>query len=461
MNELLENIGYEGFAQANSETLQMLTKALSAGSGVDAGLPYTGGRALIPESLEQTLVNIMHTQDEAVLFQMLKKTPVKSPVHQWDVRDDVGADDGAWVPEGGDSEEADQSIERKYITMKYLQTLRKVTLQMSVSNAIEDAMALEKNAGTLWLIRNIEKGLIYGNSDYVTEQPDGLIKLIPSSNVVDMRGGDATSSTFEDIMNEACRIIRDNYGKGSLMLTSTMVMQDVQKLLRDRIRFEAGKTEGTAVFSKYPTPFGTPELKEDIFVKEGAIPAASLLTSKRAGAPTIGSATHPTGGADSEFVAADAGDYVYKVVAVNRYGDSAATAEKIVTGVTAGQKVVLPVTEGSPAATAFKVYRSKLGGATGAEVRYAFTVKRASSPQNVEDYNSFLPGCSDSFILTMASLYDAIEWAQFLPMMKFDLYPTNAAVIPFLMLIFGALALKKPVQHIRIKNIAPANLGWF
>ncbi len=460
MNELLENIEYEGYAQAGSETLQMLTKALQAGTGVDAGA-FTGGRALIPESLEQTLVNILHTQDEAVLFKALKKTTIKSPVHQWDERSEVGADDGAWVPEGGDSVEADQTIARKYITMKYLQTLRKLTLQAQISNMIEDAMALEKNAGTLWLIRNIEKGLIYGNSDYVAEQPNGLIKLIPTSNVVDMRGGDATSGSFEDVINESCRIIRESYGKASLMLTSTMVMQDVQKLLRDRIRFEAGRTEGTSVFSKYPTPFGTPELKEDIFVKEGDVPAASSLSSQRPGAPTIGSVTTPTGGADSKFAAGDAGQYVYKIVAVNRYGDSVATAEEIVAGVVAGDKVVIPVTEGSPVGTAYKVYRSKLAGATGAVVKYAFTVKHTGSPMDVEDYNSFLPGCSDSFILTMTSLYDAIEWAQFLPMMKFDLYPTNAAVIPFLMLLFGALALKKPVQHIRIKNIAPASLGWF
>jgi len=45
--------------------------------------------------------------------------------------------------------------------------------------------------------------------------------------------------------------------------------------------------------------------------------------------------------------------------------------------------------------------------------------------------------------------------------MKFDLYPTNAAVYPFLMLLFGFLAVKKPVQHVRIKNIAPSGLGWF
>jgi len=72
-----------------------------------------------------------------------------------------------------------------------------------------------------------------------------------------------------------------------------------------------------------------------------------------------------------------------------------------------------------------------------------------------------MPGTSDVFLLNLAGLYDAIEWEQFLPMMKFDLYPTNAAVYPFLMLLFGALAVKKTEQQVIIRNVSPSDLGWF
>jgi len=461
MGGLNLDFDYTGFADAgNIESLQALQKALTAGSGVDAG-SFTGGRALIPESLDNTLVNILWSQDEAKLFQALKKQPIKSPVHQWDTRTGVGSADGAWVPEGGDSEEADQTIERKYMTAKYLQTLRKVTLQMSISNSIEDAMTLEQNAGTLWLIRNVERGLFYGNSANVAEEPDGLIAQIPASNVLDLRGASADSASFEDNLTEGMRIIRNNYGKGSLFLGSTMVMKDFQKLIKDRLRFEAREAGlGATVFDKYPTPFGTLDIKDDIFIQEGNTPVASVLTSKRPGQPTIGSATSPVD-ATANFTSGDAGDYVYKVVAVNRYGDSIASAEAVVTGVAAGDNVTLPVTAGSPAPTAYKVYRSKKGGGSGAEVRYAFTVPYTGSPMDVIDRNWDLPGCSDVYLLTMGAVYDAIEWFQFLPMMKFNLYPTTAAVYPFLMLLFGGLGLKKPVEHIRIKNVSPSNLGWF
>lgn len=460
--QALMNMQDEGFLQANQETLEMLTKAMTAGSGVDAA-SFTGGRALSLESLDQTLVNILFSQDEAVLFQRLKKQTVKSPVHQWDERTAVGLDDGAWVPEGGDSVEGDQTIARKFVTAKYLQTKRVVTMQASMTNMIEDAVALEENAGTLWLIRNVEKALFYGDNAVVAEQPDGLKKLIPSTHVIDMRGKAANSSEFEDSMTEACRMVRDYYGRLDLMLTSTRIMQDVQGLLRDRIRFPTQQSGlGGAVFNQYPTPFGSPDLKEDIFIKESTTPLASSLTTLRPAQPTVASGVNGAG-SNSQFGSGDAGVYYYKVVAVNKYGDSLASADVGPITVAAGEIVTITVNAPGDSVSGYKLYRSKLGAADGSDTRFCFQ-QAAVSPvaQNILiDRNADLPGCSDTFLLTTSPTYNAIEWAQFLPMMKFNLYPTASAVIPFLMLLFGALALKKPVNHVRVKNISPASLGWY
>ena len=451
---------YEGFAKANNETLEALTKALTAGSGVDAGA-FTGGRALTLESMDTTLVNVLHSTDEARLFQKLKKQPVKSVVHQWDERTEVGHDESAWVAEAGDSYETDQTIARKYTTAKYLQTLRKVSLQAASSDMIENAIALEKQAGMLWLIRNVEKGLFYANSAYVGVQPDGLNAQL-TTNVLDVRGVDATTKSFEDKMNEAARMIRDYYGRPTDMFVSTMVMQDVQALLRDRIRFGTGLQTGSGIFKTYPTPFGEFSLVDDVFIKEGSVPvagSATALSALRPGAPSItdGSITTPADGA-SQFGVADAGNYWYKIAGVNQYGEGPADTTVAAVTLVAGDKAVIPVVNGTPVATAYRVYRSKLGAADATDCRYMFTMAVAA---NVEDYNSFLPGCSDVYLLNMDPVYDAIEWVQFLPALKFDLYPTNAAVFPFLCLLFGSLAVKKKQQHVRIKNVAPVTLGWF
>ncbi len=473
--ESIMNMMDEGFLQTNTETLELLSKAMTAGQGVDAA-SFSGGRALSLESLDQTLVNILHTQDEAVLFQRLKKQPIKSVVHQWDERTEVGSDDGAWVPEGGSSDDTDQTIARKFVTAKYLQTKRTVTLQASLTNMIEDAMALEENAGTLWLIRNIERALFEGDSAIVAEQPDGLKKMIPSTHVIDLRGEAASSTKFEDAIAESCRMVRDYYGKIDLMLSSTMIMQDVQSLLRDRIRFQAEQVNGGpgsgvqtngplggSVFTRYPTPFGTPVLKEDIFIKESTVPRASILTTKRPAKPVITSLVIADDAA-SKFAAGDAGDYYYTVVAMNKYGDSIAADVSAVQSIAAGKKVTITITAAVDVTTVtgYKIYRSAKGGAN-TDLRFVKAVPAtdATTPTVFVDLNEDLPGCSDVFMLTTDPLYNALEWAQFLPMMKFNLYPTSSAVYPFLMLLFGALAVKKPVNHVRIKNVAPSTLTWY
>jgi hypothetical protein len=455
------DLGYDGFLQANQETLEALTKAMEAGSGVDAA-SFTGGRALTPESLDTTLVNILHSTDEARLFQRLKKVPVKSVVHQWDVRDEVGADEGGWVPEGGDSEEADQTIERKYTTAKYLQTLRKVTLQAAQSNMIEDAMAIEQEAGALWIVRNVEKALFNGTSTFFSNQPDGLAAQIPDTHVIDLRGADAASSAFEDAMNEASRQIRDYYGVPTDMFTSTMVMQDVQALLRDRIRFGGGMNQGTGIFKDYPTPFGNIGLVDDVFLKESGAASASALTAKAPGAITIDSAV--AGNSGSSFAAGDAGDYFYGVAGVNRYGEGAVTVSGSPTAVTvaAGEDVTFTVDAAAPAPTAYALYRSKKDAADSTDMKFVgYFAYGNGTDDTFIDKNENLPGTSSTYVLNLNTAYNAIEWVQFLPLMKFPLYPTNAAVYPFLMLLFGSLALKKPTQHVRIKNVSPSNLGWY
>ena len=447
-----------GGDMGNVEVLQQFQKALTAGSGVDAA-NFTGGRALIPESLENTLVNVLWTQDEARLFQRIKKQPIPSPVHQWDKRTAVGSGAGAWVPEGGQSQEADQTINRVFETAKYLQTLRKATLQATLSNMIENALTIEQNAGALWIIREVERAMFYGDDRFFPEQPKG-IKQQATSNIFDARGASASSSTVENLINDASRSIRDNYGKGSVMLMSTRVTQDIQNLIRDRVRFQSGNEVGTSVFREYPTPFGTLELLDDVFIQEGTVPSPSPLTSLRPGAITINSATAAASSA-SQFTAGDAGDYFYRVVGVNRYGEGPSTASTAVT-VAQGDGVTLNVDAAAPAPTAYALYRSERGAADANDCRFVgYFEYTDGTGDTFVDVNAQLPGTSDIFILTMDEIYDAIEWFQFLPMMKFDLYPTNEAVYPFLMLLFGALALKKEEQHAYIRNVSPADLSWF
>ena len=467
MNKELLDIHYQGFARGNQDMLEGLSKALTAGSGTDTS-GFQGGRALIPESLDTTLVSVLWKQDEAKLFKALKKIPVKSPVHQWTRRTGVGNDDGAWVAEGGASVEKDTDIERAFSTMKYLQTLRKVTLQATISNMIEDAMTVEKMSGTLWIIQQIEKALFHGNSDMVTEEPDGIRKLIEDNistdpeNVIDLRGKTAETVDYENAMVEGARVIRQKFGLVTDLFTSLKVMEDVQRLLRDRIRFPAGaggeKTLPNFVFEKYPTTFGTPVLEPDLFILEGEAPRTSVVVGVPSQQTISCAAAQDT--TNSKFVAADAGEYYYAVAAVNKFGQSLVSAEDNV-DVVAGDKVTISITEGADDGTCFFIFRSKKDAGASATKLFCKKVKRTGDDPDIVDYNADLPGTSQAYLLGMNTMYNAIEWHQFLPLMKFDLYPTNQAVYPFLMLLFGAIGLKKPEHHVMIKNISPSDLKWF
>jgi len=422
---------------------------------------------MIPESLDTTLVNVLWSQDEARLFKALKKQPVKSPVHQWTKRTGVGDEDGAWVPEGGESTEADQELERQWTVMKYLQTKRQATLQATLSNMIEPALVSEKISGTLWIVKQIEKILFYGDSSMVAEEPNGFMPLI-TTNILDMRGKAASNSDMEDRIQEGCLLIRDNYGLATDLYTSLRTMADFQKLIQDRYRFpiEPGTSNkgrsASMVIDKYATPFGEPLLTSDLFITEGGVPRASVITTKRPSQPSISATRQPvTGGNTSYFVAGDVGSYYYRLEAVNRYGASQVSAADQVTGILADDQVDIAITDGATAGTCYNVYRSKKNAANGDDCRFAYRIARTGASPTIQDYNAELPGCSSAFLLNLSPLYAAVEWEQFLPLMKFDLYPTNAAVYPFLMLLFGALGLKKEEQMCRIRNIAPSALGWF
>jgi len=469
MEQDVLNMHYEGFARGNMEMMEALTKALSAGSGVDV-TGFTGGRAIIPESLDATLVSVLWKQEHAKLFRALKKKPVKSPVHQWARRTGVGDDDGAFVAEGGASVEKDTDLERKYATMKYLQTLRKVTIQATISQMLEDAMTLEKQGGTLWVIKQTEKALFHGDSSMVAEEPDGLFKLLTDNvtatpahpeNVIDLRGKDASQIEFENAIVEAARVITGKFGIATDLYLSLMAMEDVQRLLRDRQRFPVGRTEvtlPTLIFDHYPTAFGTLALQPDLFLVEGQIPRTSVSGDAPSQLATIAPTATPD--AASKFTAEDAGDYYYSVSAVNKYGQSLKATEQQVT-VAEGDRVDIVCTEGAVDGTCFFIFRSKKGAAAASTLLYATKVARTGDDPTIVDYNKDLPGTSQAYVLGMNPMYDAIEWLQFLPLMKFDLFPANAAIYPFLMLLYGTLGLKKPEHHVMIKNISPSNLNWF
>ena len=146
---------------------EMLLKALAAGYGTDAA-QFAGGRALIPEDCETTMINAMREQQEdCKLMNTLKKTPVKSTVHQYNRRTSTGDYENSSVIEGGVASEKNQSIGRVTRDIKYLQEYREITEQMIVVDSFENAFESEKLAGTINILKAAERMCFHGDASVV------------------------------------------------------------------------------------------------------------------------------------------------------------------------------------------------------------------------------------------------------------------------------------------------------
>jgi hypothetical protein len=447
-----------------------LMKALEAGSGTDSA-SMTGGRALIPQDIERTVINALAVKKQDFkLMNLLKNEKVGSTVHEYTRHSDAGSELLIFGAEGSDARESSQSLERVTRLVKYMQTYRKITLQMRVANTLENAEASEKEAGILTILKGAERGCFSGNSDAVPQQFDSVLKQILATNgpnghknVYDMRGKTMLNSG-ELALKEVARMAYDQGGYITHSFMPTVVASDVQDLIKDRMIFNTGEKRGAAVIEKYPTPFsdeiivaGPSGGPDKMFLPRNGVVAVGDA-SKTPNAPAI--ATGAGAHASSLFVAADAGNYTYAVHAIDENGISVASGSAT-QAVAAGERVAITIThDGTKPGTGFIITRGKKGVAS--DLREIARIAKSDGATTVfYDINETLPGTSDILLVSYDEMIPSMQWDQFLPAMKFDLYPAMAAIIPFLIVMFGTPDVKIPWYHGIIRNVSDSGLGWY
>jgi hypothetical protein len=460
MDKLKDLFFGEG-VETGSGSEEMLLKALAAGYGTDAA-DFTGGRALQPEDCETTLINVMReTQEDFKLMNTIKKTAVKSTVHQFNVRTDVGDEDSGFVAEGGVAPDNNQDIRRKTKDMKYIQKRGAVTEQAVVADTFEGAYEAEKVATTLSVLRTAEKYCFHGDSVVVPKQFDGLIAQVKAApagkrNIYDMRGR-TIQSEGEGIFTKMAEIIADQGGEANKVFYPLILGQDIQDLCRDRLRFGTEDERMAAVFKTYPTLYGPLLIAGDAgpdkmfrpkgVIKPGGVPG---------GLPNMPAAV--TVAADEEngskFASADAGNYTYTVYAVNEYGISEGRSPSAAVAVAAGDGVTITITpDNTSPGTGFIICRSAKGGTTVMEmVRIGIDEQNATTVY--VDLNEDLPGTTEMLFITEKKMQTVVEFLQFLPLRLYRMYPTDRLVTPFIMALWGTPALKAPHWCGIVKNVA-------
>lgn len=441
-----------------------LQKALAAGYGTDSS-QFTGGRALIPENLESEVVNVVaQLKEDCKVMNSVKKTPVRSTVHEVNLRTGHGDYRHLSVAEGGASIDTDQSLERKTFAMKYLQTRRSVTKQMEAAETFEGALASEKLAGVETIIKGAEYQCFHGDSSIVPTEFDGFLASIKKANAADQNIINLKGSTLgnygEKIFDEIAAMVRGKGGFLDKALFPTVLAKDIKEIFADKQRYLMNNPIPNLSFKTIPD-YGTAiganialsgeEAGDDMFFEVKGEVVAEGDATRRPAAPT--SVTASASGSGSSFTANDAGDYMYTVHAVNQYGISAGTSIAAAVTVAAGNKVALTITPGSGvAATGFIICRSKKDDK---KVMEMDKVANSGNTTTVyEDTNDELPGTASMIFLPKKRFQPVYTFGQLLPACTFPLAPTNTAETPFLVMLYGGLEVRAPKHCGLVKNIS-------
>lgn len=441
-----------------------LQKALAAGYGTDSS-QFTGGRALISENLESEVVNVVaQLKEDCKVMNSVKKTPVRSTVHEVNLRTGHGDYRHLSVAEGGASIDTDQSLERKTFAMKYLQTRRSVTKQMEAAETFEGALASEKLAGVETIIKGAEYQCFHGDSAIVPTEFDGFLASIKKANAADQNIINLKGSTLgnygEKIFDEIAAMVRGKGGFLDKALFPTVLAKDIKEIFADKQRYLMNNPIPNLSFKTIPD-YGTAiganialsgeEAGDDMFFEVKGEVVAEGDATRRPAAPA--SVTASASGSGSSFTANDAGDYMYTVHAVNQYGISAGTSIAAAVTVAAGNKVALTITPGSGvAATGFIICRSKKDDTKVMEMDKVANSGNATTVY--EDTNDELPGTASMIFLPKKRFQPVYTFGQLLPACTFPLAPTNTAETPFLVMLYGGLEVRAPKHCGLVKNIS-------
>lgn len=480
--DFLSNPNTSGAAIAGEmgqEQLAELQKSLSAGYGSDmAGLE--GGSALRIQSLDTTLQATVQDNQHFALFNQLPKPKATAVLDEWTEQSSIGGFLGdSFNDQDGQAAETNGIYNRMVGKVKYMTTYRKVPIVLQSQNNIVDAVALETINGTKQLLSSIEFSLFEGNDLVLPKSFPGIRQQIESldspDHVIDMEGGSLDS--VDPIMKAAETVFGfGNFGKITDLYIPPAVQTDLNTNLDPAFRVALDNSPNSIAYGTnvraIQTSYGAIATRNDVFIRDEKLQKpfelrnsihAAQAVANAAFKPQAMTAVAGAGGADSKWLAAHAGDYVYFVTGINHNGETqalAATAGAVT--VAAGQAVTITITaSASQQETGYVIYRGRKNG-TGelADCREMTRVARTGTSTVYVDKNRELPGTTCTYALNLSASDHAIAWRQFLPMMKIPMAAVNSPIIPWLQMICGYLRISKRNQHVVIKNIVPRGAAW-
>lgn len=485
LNEsILPAIG-RGMASVSGEmgmdAIAELQKALTVGYGTDV-TTFTGGTAFRIQSLDKTMMATIQENKHFRLFNELAKSNATATVDEWTEMSQVGGfPGGSTNSETGNINAAQGTYARRVGFVKYLMTRREVSFVSTLGNNIVSSEAIEAQAGAKQLLTDAEYLAFEGNSAVVPTEFDGIYAqinagvgagLVDPANIIDARGQTLSSVYY---LNQAAAQVSafNNFGQPTHLFCSQQVQADFDTNLDPAFRVPLTDVPGGGLQIGSPvkgirTSWGDIANMPDVFIRDSTQQQAFELlypataTAQASIAPSIAPTATTASNVSSNFTGIAVGHYYYFITGINAAGQSTGVATADVS-VASGFAVTLTITRSSGALeTGYVIYRSNVSPTGSAwttflntGVRYMDRVAIGGATTTYVDLNNQIPGCSMAFVLNMTPGDQAISWRQLLPMLKFPLYPTVAATIPWAQLLFGYLRITKRRHHAIIKNVLP------
>jgi hypothetical protein len=465
-----------------------LRKALSLGTyPVTAGTAYSDAGPLRLQNLDSTMTSVLFSEQHIKLWNFLTKVPSSQPYYEWNRRRGYGSSRGsAGFAEGGAPKGGVSQFERNGVYNKYMGVRRGITHQLALTGQLGgtalDPVGEENRNGTMELMENIERNLMFGDSAILSEAGasvnyDGILKQMESgslgttANVVDLVGAPMSFGAFEDA---AERLYTTGYVSNFADLHCFMtpaILADLSKLKYESGTFPTSSVVGQntnrrllgptaeAVTTGMPlkgheTNFGFIGFDPWIFgerVKSDKptdfTNAGTAGSNPDANAPVKPSVpTVAAAGTDApNFTAGNVGTFYYSTSAFNDSGESNIAISATVTP-TATQHVT--VTLGAPPATAtgFRIYRGK--AADGSDAKWIKDVP--ASAATYVDKNTKIPGTGYVFLLNKNP--ETLVVSQMTPLIRYPLAIVSTTV-EWLLLLYHVPVLKAGERIYIFKNV--------
>lgn len=415
---------------------------------------------LVPQQLAQTLSIATSSMNDLKLWPMLAKVQAQNTVVEYNRVLSHGGQHSPFISEGGNGILNRSTYEKVATKIRYLAERREVTDQASMVNIVgpsADAIAEETRRGTESLLQRLELNLFHADETKDSNAFNGIIKqIVDGGNTSDLRGKAPTALYLSEILGHLYSA--PLYGMVThIMVTprilSELIKQTVHHGRHDQIQVNSGQITFGASSLSITGPYGPVQVVSAPFLERHDRIAPALNTSSvfegTLAAPTVQVQTAAGNNAASKFVAADAGDYIYRVVAVGSNGVSAPVDTNAVT-VAAGEQVTFTIRVAVPDNVKYlRVYRSAKNAANANGALLIDEVAVSVADTVITDNNANIPGSSDILFLNFSP--DYMCYYQMLSLVRRPLAQVSTT-FPFLLMMFGAPAVKLPTKMFVARN---------